>query len=130
MSKGVSEGAPDAEPIADRWHLLSNLRETLVTLLEKKPGAERLTLLTEYRQFWRESNQDAVYTSSGSILRASGGSNASSIGGEMDLQVNWQIDRHISAYAGYSHFFHGSFITDTGPHSDINFAYSALTFTF
>ncbi len=101
-----------------------------LTLLEKKPGAERLTLLTEYRQFWRESNQDAVYTSSGSILRASGGSNASSIGGEMDLQVNWQIDRHISAYAGYSHFFHGSFITDTGPHSDINFAYSALTFTF
>jgi transposase len=37
--KGVSEGAPDAEPIADRWHLLSNLRETLVTLLEKKPAA-------------------------------------------------------------------------------------------
>src|SRR5258706_13450842 len=101
-----------------------------LTLLENKPGIERLTLLTEYRQFWRESNQDAVYTSSGSILRAGGGSNASAIGGEMDLQVNWQIDRHISAYAGYSHFFHGSFITDTGPHSDINFAYSALTFTF
>jgi hypothetical protein len=101
-----------------------------LTLLQNKPAAKRLTLLTQYRQFWRESNQDAVYTSSGSVLRASGGSNASAIGGEMDLQVNWQIDRHISAYAGYSHFFHGSFITDTGPHSDINFAYSALTFTF
>ncbi len=37
--KGVSEGAPDAEPIADRWHLLSNLREALVILLEKKPAA-------------------------------------------------------------------------------------------
>jgi hypothetical protein len=101
-----------------------------LTLLDNKPGAKRLTLLTQYRQFWRESNQDAVYTSSGSVLRASGGSNSSAIGGEMDCQVNWQLDRHISAYAGYCHFFHESFITDTGPHHDIDFAYSALTFTF
>jgi Alginate export len=101
-----------------------------LTLLENKPGAERLTLLTQYRQFWRESDQDAVYTSSGSILRASGGSNASAIGGEFDLQVDWQISRHFSAYAGYCHFFHGAFIAATGPHSDIDFAFSALTFTF
>jgi hypothetical protein len=101
-----------------------------LTLLENKPGAERVTLLTEYRQFWRESDQDAVYTSSGSILRGSGGSNARGIGSEIDLQVNWQLDRYISAYAGYSHFFSGSFIKNTGPSSDINFAYTALTFTF
>ena len=101
-----------------------------LTLLENRPGAERLTLLTEYRQFWRESDQDAVYTSSGSILRSSGGSNARGIGGEIDLQVNWQIGRYISAYAGYSHFFSGPFINSTGPSHDINFAYTALTFTF
>jgi hypothetical protein len=101
-----------------------------LTLLENKPGAKHVTLLTEYRQFWRESGQDAVYTSSGSILRASGGSNALAIGGEIDTQVNWQFDRHINFYTGYSHFFHGAFITATGPHSDIDFAYSAMTFTF
>jgi alginate export protein len=101
-----------------------------LTLLENKPGAKRLTLLTQYRQFWRESNQDAAYTSSGTILRASGGSNSSEIGGEVDCQVNWQLNHYISGYAGYCHFFHGSFITETGPHSDIDFAYSALTFTF
>jgi len=101
-----------------------------LTLLNHKPGAERLTLLTQYRQFWRESDRDAVYTSSGSILRAGAGSNASAIGGEIDLQVNWQLDRHISAYTGYSHFFHGAFIAATGPHDDIDFAYSALVFTF
>jgi Alginate export len=101
-----------------------------LTLLENKPGAQQLTLLTQYRQFWRESDQDAVYTSSGSILRASDGSNASAIGGEIDLQVNWQLDRYIGVYAGYCHFFHGSFIAATGQHNDIDFAYSALTFTF
>ncbi len=101
-----------------------------LSLLENKRGAKRLTLLTQYRQFWRESNQDAVYTSSGSILRASGGSNTSAIGGEFDIQVDWQLDRHISVYAGFCHFFHGAFIAATGPHNDIDFAYSALTFTF
>jgi hypothetical protein len=99
-------------------------------LLENKPGAKQLTLLAQYRQFWRESTQDAVYTSSGSVLRPSGESNASEIGGEMDLQVNWQLDHYISAYAGYAHFFHGAFISATGPANDIDFAYTALTFTF
>jgi hypothetical protein len=101
-----------------------------LNLLENKPGAQRLTLLTQYRQFWRESDQDAVYTSSGTILRTSGGSDASSIGGEVDVQVNWQLNRYISAYAGYCHFFHGEFISETGPHNDIDFAYSAVTLTF
>jgi len=99
-------------------------------LLENKPGTKSLTLLTQYRQFWRESDEDAVYTSSGTVLRASGTSSASAIGGEVDCQVNWQLDRHISAYVGYCHFFHGAFIAATGPHNDIDFAYSALTFTF
>jgi len=101
-----------------------------LTLLKNSPGAQQLTLLTQYRQFWRESDQDAVYTSSGSILRASNGNNASAIGGEIDLQVNWQLDRYISAYAGYSRFFPGAFIAATGQHRDIDFVYSALTFTF
>jgi hypothetical protein len=99
-------------------------------LLNNKPGVKELTLLAQYRQFWRESDQDAVYTSSGSILRPGGGTSTGAIGGEMDLQVNWQLDRHISAYVGYAHFFHGAFISATGPANDIDFAYTALTFTF
>jgi len=99
-------------------------------LLQNKPVAKLLTLLMQYRQFWRESNQDAVYTSSGSVLRASGTSQSSEIGGELDVQLDWHLERHLSAYVGYAHFFHGAFISQTGPNNDINFTYASLSFTF
>jgi hypothetical protein len=101
-----------------------------LTLLKDKPGAKQLTLLAQYRRFWRENDQGAVYTSSGSILRTGGGSSARAIGGETDLQISWQLDRHVSAYAGHSLFSPGPFIAATGPVGDIHFFYSALTITF
>ena len=35
--KAATAGAPDAEQVADRWHLLKNMRETLQTILTHKP---------------------------------------------------------------------------------------------
>ena len=101
-----------------------------LTLLENRKFVESLKLRTSFYEFWRESTHDAVYTSSGSILRAAGGSGDRHVGSELDLLLNWQIDPHLSAYMGYSHMFAGSFISQTGPSNDIDFFYTALTYTF
>lgn len=35
----AAEAAPDARQVADRWHLLNNLREALERLFERESGA-------------------------------------------------------------------------------------------
>jgi hypothetical protein len=101
-----------------------------VTFLKDKPHAKKVTLRAEHHVFWRQSTDDAVYNAGGGVTRADNGSDESYVGGETDLLLNWQIERHWSAYLGYSHFFPGDFIQDTGPSGDIDFVYAAIQFTF
>jgi hypothetical protein len=89
-----------------------------------------MTLDIAQHFFWRQNTHDAVYNLNGQVVRASDGSDARSIGNEFDISLNWQIQRHLSGYIGYAHFFTGTFIKETGPHSDEDFAYVSLTFTF
>ena len=89
--------------------------------------------------FWRASDDDAVYTAgagAGSsppvagVLRGDLGSDDTYIGSELDIVLNWQIDRHTLIHTGYSHFFSGDFIQDTGADDDIDFVYAMISFTF
>ena len=101
-----------------------------LTLLTDARWARRVTLRAEHHWFWRQSEDDAVYNAGGGVLRADAGSDETYIGSEIDLLLNWQIDRHTAAYVGYSHFFAGDFLSDTGPDDDIDFVYAAVTYTF
>lgn len=101
-----------------------------VTLLADRPNMKKLALRGDYHMFWRYSDDDAVYNAGGAILRGDGGSDDRYVGSEIDLLLNWQIDRHFNAYFGYSHFFAGDFINSTGAGDDIDFFYAAAQFTF
>src|SRR6185436_16427246 len=103
-------------------------------IVDLHPGAtlkitKDVSLRAEDHFFWRQNVNDALYNGQRNVLRADNGSDAAYVGNEIDLLINWQINRHFSAYAGYSHFFAGDFIDQTGAHDDIDFLYAAVTCT-
>ena len=89
-----------------------------------------VTLFTTHHVYWRQNDDDGIYDLTGAVVRADTGSDAAYVGNEFDAVINWQINRHLSAYLGYAHFFAGDFIAETGPSKDVGFLYTAVTFTF
>ena len=52
------------------------------------------------------------------------------MGSEFDFTVNWNVNKIFSVQAGYSHFFSGAYIADTGPSDDADFGYVMATLNF
>jgi hypothetical protein len=89
-----------------------------------------LTLSLQQYFFWRASDRDAIYGTTGAVFRPGTGTRASYVGAEMDLLATYDFTRHLQLYAGYSHFFAGEFIRKTGPSKDSDFFYAAIQYTF
>ncbi len=101
-----------------------------MTLLKDKDYAKLVKLRADYHFFWRADADDALYGVTGAVQRADNGTDATEVGQEIDLLIDWQVDRHLAFYFGYSHFFAGEFIDDTGANDDIDMVYIAGTYTF
>lgn len=101
-----------------------------IGLVKDQQFAKNIGLRIDYHMFWRADSDSAVYNSGGSVLRADNGSDARFIGSEIDLLLTWQIDRHLMWNIGYSHFFPGDFISQTGASDDIDMFYTTLQYMF
>lgn len=51
-------------------------------------------------------------------------------GHEIDFAVKWSPAGPLKVEAGYSHFFAGTYLRETGPHDDADFAYVMTTVKF
>ncbi len=67
-------------------------------------------------------------TTPGKDVRTIGASNFA--GHEIDLTANWKVNKHLSFLVGYSHFFAGAYLRQTGSASDANFGYVQATLSF
>lgn len=77
-----------------------------------------------YHAFWLASEDDALYAASGAASRRDPtGSSGKEVGRELDVTLHWKIDVHSSVLIGYSHFFDGGFLQDTGSSEDADFVY-------
>jgi transposase len=65
-ARGIAEGAPHAVAVADRWHLLKNLRDALERLLDRHAGAVRDIALP----IKRRGSSDSVHDRTGGTTQA------------------------------------------------------------
>jgi Alginate export len=79
--------------------------------------------------FWRYSKNDAVYGVPGNIAIPASDSASSYVGTALDVNLTWQIQRHVSFQASYVHFFSGSYIQQAGG-SDVDYFSTTLDFLF
>lgn len=94
-----------------------------------------LTAQLDYNAFWLATDGDVWYRANGLTavrpLSAVGGRNVSNYAGsELDFVVTWDANKHLQFQGGYSHFFAGGYLKDTGAHDDADFGYLQATINF
>lgn len=89
-----------------------------------------ITISLDGHAFWRADRDDALYNVGGGVARAAAPGASREVGQEIDLTLNFAPARGWQLMMGYSRFFAGDFIDDTGPKSDVHFAFASVQFTF
>ena len=46
------------------------------------------------------------------------------------MVLSYDFSRHLNVSFGYSHFFPGTFIDQSGPNEDVDFVYVPVQYTF
>ncbi len=78
-------------------------------------------------RFWRASLNDALYNAGGAVVRTPVEGASRSVGSELDFTTAYRFGGHLTGLVGYSRFFAGRFIEETGPSDDTGFLYASLT---
>lgn len=108
------------------WQNMHNL----VLRLAAQPHARVKTAL-DLHGFWLSDTADAWYRANGTTrvrnVTPGAGSHA---GTELDFTLNARLNQHLDLLVGYSHFFAGSYLDDTGAGDDADFAYLMLTLNY
>jgi len=80
--------------------------------------------------FWRDNTNDAIYNPGGSIVRAGNAGSSRAVGLEIDLTLGYAVNQYVNLSGGYSHFFPGEFIKESGSSNAIDFLYFVFQVTF
>lgn len=105
-----------------------------VTLVPKK-----LTAALDYHVFERVAEGDGLYNAGGALARGPifttpGGrmvtSQEKDLGEEIDLTLQYAVNRHVSISTGYSRFFAGDYLENTGAEDDTDFFYTQIETKF
>ena len=92
-------------------------------------GPKKTKFIAAYHMFFLDTNNSAWTNAGGGAIRGPNSGAGTTVGQELDLVAKWKVGKHLSFLTGYSHFFAGDFISDTGADNDADFLYfqSVLT---
>jgi hypothetical protein len=96
--------------------------------LELKPS-QTVTVDGGANWFWRYSQNDAVYAVPGFVSVPALKTASSYVGTALDVNLTWQLQRHVSFQASYVHFFTGDYIHAAGGH-DVDYVSTTIDFLF
>ncbi|MCP5557048.1 MAG: alginate export family protein [Verrucomicrobiaceae bacterium] len=92
---------------------------------------EKLKLAVDYRLYWNETSNDAWYRVNGTTQVRDISPGADKFrGSELDLTAAYKVNKNLSFLVGYSHFFAGSYLSDTGAGDDADFGYAQVQINF
>ncbi len=79
--------------------------------------------------FWRYSRNDAVYAVPGFVAIPALKTGSAYVGAALDINLEWRIQRHVTAGASYVHFFTGDYIHAAGGR-DVYYVSTTINFLF
>jgi hypothetical protein len=88
-----------------------------------------ITVVAQYHHFYLAAAKDALYSAGGVVERRDvTGKAGTNVGDEIDIAINFHLDKHNDFFVGYSQLFSGSFIRNTGPGLSPELFYTCYTF--
>lgn len=89
-----------------------------------------VTVIANWDFFWRQSTHDGIYNNAVVLVRSGRDSRARYIGSQPQMQVEWDVDRHLTLVAIYAHFLAGPFLRTSGAGKDVNYVTLWGTYRF
>jgi len=100
----------------------------------KAQPLKTVSLKAEFHAFWLATTDDAWYRANGVTqvrpLNAAARNADGHAGSEVDLIATWNVNKYLQVEGGYSHFFAGDYLSDTGASEDADFGYIQAKLTF
>ena len=109
-----------------------NMHEIEVSV--KAQPLKAVSVRAEFHAFWLATTDDFFYRANGVTavrpLTPATRDADNYAGSEVDLLVTWNVNKHVQVEGGYSHFFAGAYLDDTGTDDDADFVYLQTKLTF
>ena len=83
----------------------------------------RVIFSADFHWFTLDAKESGWFGEGGGVNRAANANADTDLGQEIDLWASYKFSEHLSFAAGYSHFFAGPFMEDTGRSDDANLFY-------